>query len=84
MQEEEKKGDKPEEKMIVMPEGTGKSITCKHFPISEEESFVQYTMRLSEADYNKLIMGDGEAMIVEPGKNKILLQCLDVSGSMSG
>ena len=34
-----------------------------------------------EAEY---FMGDGEAMIVEPGKNKILLQCLDVSGSMSG
>ena len=39
---------------------------------------------MSEKDYNKLIVGDGEAVIMNPGKNKMLLQALDVSGSMCG
>ena len=60
-----------------------KVITAKHFPISDEDSFVEYSIKMSEAEYQQLILGDGE-INADPGKNKMLLQCLDVSGSMYG
>lgn len=28
-----------------------KALTLKHFPVSDEDSFVQYTIRMSEAEY---------------------------------
>ena len=60
-----------------------KRCTIKHFPIDTEYSFVQYTMDIPEADYKKL-SGEEEAANVSIGKNKILIQALDNSGSMSG
>ena len=60
-----------------------KRCTIKHFPIDTEYSFVQYTMDIPEADY-KTLSGDEEAANASIGKNKILIQALDNSGSMSG
>ena len=39
---------------------------------------------MPENEYCKLIDKDGEILNQKPGKDKMLLQCLDVSGSMSG
>ena len=61
-----------------------KTVICKHFPITDKESFVQYSLQMSEAEYGRLVNGDGEAVNANPGKNKWLVQALDVSGSMGG
>ena len=50
-----------------------RQVTAKHFPVSEEDSFVQYSVQMSEQEYNNLILGDGEAIKLQPGKNKMLL-----------
>ena len=51
---------KGEEKQIVVQSQQTQAVTIKHFPITEEESFVQYTVRMNEDNYNKLT--DGENM----------------------
>jgi hypothetical protein len=60
-----------------------KKCSVKHFPIDPDNSFVQYTVDVPEADFNNLTGQDGAAD-VEIGKNKILVLALDNSGSMSG
>ena len=59
-----------------------KKCVVKHFPIDTENSFVQYTIDIPEADYQQMT-GQEEAKH-DIGKNKILVQALDNSGSMSG
>ena len=62
-----------------------KFIKIKHFPIDNEYSFVQYTARMTEDDYKVLVRGDAAHQEnYEPGKDRILIQCLDTSGSMAG
>ena len=39
---------------------------------------------MPENEYCKLIDKEGEILNQNPGKDKMLLQCLDVSGSMCG
>ena len=68
--------------MVEANANENKKCTVKHFPIDTEYSFVQYTMDIPEADYKNLT-GEDEAE-VNIGKNKILIQALDNSGSMSG
>ena len=60
-----------------------KKCTIKHFPIDEENSFVQFTVEVNEAEFNNLT-GKVEDADRNIGKNKILIQALDNSGSMSG
>ena len=60
-----------------------KKCTIKHFPIDQSNSFVQYTIEVDEADFNNLT-GNAEGVNENVGKNKILIQALDNSGSMSG
>ena len=74
---------KQEEQQEKATDSKEKKVICKHFPVSEEDSYVQYSIKMTEAEYQQLILGDGEANL-NPGKNKMLLQCLDVSGSMYG
>ena len=64
--------------------GNNKKCTVKHFPIDPNNSFVQYTIQVDEADYNNLTGQADAAVDQNIGKNKILIQALDNSGSMSG
>lgn len=59
------------------------TCTVKHFPIDAENSFVQFTMDIPEPDFKNLT-GQNEEADASIGKNKILIQALDNSGSMSG
>ena len=61
-----------------------KKCVVKHFPIDTENSFVQYTIDIPEADYQRMTGQEGAQQQVDIGKNKILVQALDNSGSMSG
>ena len=77
--------DNHEEKKQNATATIDRKVTAKHFPITDKESFVQYSLQVSEPEYTKLINGDGDIEVNHsPGKNKMLLQCLDVSGSMYG
>lgn len=58
------------------------SCTVKQFAIDEDHSFVQYSVQMPEPELDQLVTG-GNAP-APSGKNKILVQALDVSGSMSG
>ena len=49
-----------------------KKCTIKHFPIDEENSFVQYTVEVNEAEFNNLT-GKVEDADRNIGKNKILI-----------
>ena len=71
---------------VPMFEANGsKCVMVKHFPIDKENSYVQYTARMSEQDYKLIVNGnDMQQANFEPGKDKILIQCLDTSGSMAG
>ena len=60
------------------------SCTVKHFGVDEEHVFAQYSVTMAEDAFNALCEAQGEGVEQEPGKNKILVQALDVSGSMSG
>ena len=54
----------------------------KHFPIDDEFDYVQYSTTVSEETWKEISEGaDGP---VSTGKNKILVQALDISGSMYG
>ena len=43
---------------------------------------MQYSVTVPEEEYNEMVGKD--VHVINPGKNKILIQALDVSGSMSG
>lgn len=51
---------------------SNKQITAKHFPVSGEDSFVQYTIQLTEQEYNNLTQSE-EMVNKNPGKNKMLV-----------
>ena len=76
--------DNQEESKEPVQSKSQKQVIAKHFPITDKESFVQYSLQMSEAEYGRLINGDGEVIVQNPGKNKMLVQALDVSGSMNG
>ena len=78
--EEESKEPKKEQKS---EDNNVNVVTCKHFPISDTESYVEFSTQMSESRYEQITEGECEAN-VEPGKNKLLIQCLDISGSMGG
>ena len=62
-----------------------KKCVVKHFAIDEEHVFAQYSLNLTDETYTALTQEDGA--IVAPkkiGKNKVLFQALDISGSMAG
>jgi len=69
-------------KMVEAVKNANRKCLVKHFPIDEQNSFVQYTVTVPEEEYNEMV-GAG-ALLINPGKNKILVQALDVSGSMAG
>ena len=69
--------------MVEANQNQAKKALVKHFPIDQKNSFVQVSVKMPEEEYNGLT-NNGEAPVVAPGKNKILIQALDVSGSMSG
>ena len=48
-------------------------VVARHFLINEEDSFVQYSLQMSETKYNELINEEPGTMLVEPGKNKLLI-----------
>ena len=56
----------------------------KHFPLDTENSFVQYTIDMPEADYLRLTGQDEIQQAESIGKNKMLVMALDNSGSMRG
>ena len=64
------------------------SVEVKHFKISENESFAQFSWIGTEDQYSEILTGEtGKADLTdvhEPGKNKLLILALDVSGSMAG
>ena len=67
---------------MVQADNNQKCIV-KHFAIDDEHSFAQYSLTLAEESFNALTAG-GDKGPAAPGKNKMLIQALDVSGSMSG
>ncbi len=52
--------------------------------MDEEHAYVQYSMTMSEEAYGVLTGRDSRLSDVDIGKNKILVQALDTSGSMAG
>jgi len=54
----------------------------KHFPLDEDNSFTQWSSQMTQKDYENLVGQEGKKQ--DPGKGKMLIQCLDRSGSMSG
>ena len=68
----------------MVEEKKNKNVICKHFPIDANNSFVQLQVSMTEAEYNELMQKDaGQAQSVS-NQGKVLVQCLDRSGSMSG
>lgn len=57
-----------------------KVVQCKHFPVDAERSFVQFEISMSETEYNQNKVEETK----QDNKGKVLIQCLDRSGSMSG
>ena len=55
----------------------------KHFAIDEEHAFAQYSLTMSEEDFKAITTPQGGAS-AHIGNNKILVQALDISGSMYG
>ena len=64
------------------------SVEVKHFKISENESFAQFSWIGNEDQYSEILTGEAGKVnltdVHEPGKNKLLILALDVSGSMAG
>ena len=44
----------------------------KHFPIDEKNSFAQYSVTVTEEEYNALTQSEA-GVVANPGKNKILI-----------
>ena len=59
-------------------------ISCKHFPVDQNNSFVQLQVTMTEAEYNALLNKFDDSTPQFNNKGKALIQCLDCSGSMSG
>ena len=60
-----------------------KRCVVKHFAIDEEHAFVQYSLTMSEDDFKAITTPQGGAN-THIGSKKILVQALDISGSMYG
>ena len=58
-------------------------VECKFFPINGTHSFVQYEARISTAQHNYLT-GSADDSGKKSNKGRVLIQCLDRSGSMHG
>lgn len=58
----------------------------KFFDVDAENSFAQIQATMAETDYHKILQGAGQNVIdpMNPGKGKMLITCLDRSGSMYG
>ena len=56
-------------------------VNCRFFPINETHSFVQYEINLSQEEYETYL---GKKADQSGNKGKVLIQCLDKSGSMAG
>ena len=69
--------------MVEANPNGGLSCTVKHFAIDETHSYVQYSTTMAEEAFKAITEGD-QVKDANTGKNKILIQCLDTSGSMSG
>lgn len=61
-----------------------KHVKCKFFPIDDVNAFVQYEITMSEKAYAEMMGTDGEEQKKNDNKGKVLIACLDKSGSMSG
>ena len=61
-----------------------KKCVVKHFPIDEEHSYAQVSLTVEEQEYERLIDANNAQAVPNPGRNKVLIQCLDTSGSMAG
>ena len=51
-------------------------VTCKHFPITENESYVEFSTQMSQLQYDEITAtskGKLKKISEEPGKNKILI-----------
>ena len=64
-----------------MVEQSSINVDCRYFAINKEHSYVQYEARLTQEQYAQLTLKDSG---VKSNKGKVLIQCLDRSGSMSG
>mmetsp|Transcript_46318 Transcript_46318/g.61316 ORF Transcript_46318/g.61316 Transcript_46318/m.61316 type:complete len:82 (+) Transcript_46318:60-305(+) len=71
---------------MVQADNSNDAQKCvvKHFAIDNEHAFIQYSLALAEDTFNALTGEENAQVNNSIGKNKILLQALDISGSMSG
>ena len=70
--------------MVEADSSNNKTCVVKHFAIDEEHSYAQISLTVDEQEYDRLIGGDNDQAVTNPGQNKVLIQCLDTSGSMGG
>ena len=70
--------------MVEANPSNNKTCVVKHFAIDEEHSYAQFSLTVDEQEYNRLIDANSTQAVPNPGKNKVFIQCLDTSGSMSG
>ena len=68
--------------MVEANSNSNKICVVKHFAIDEEHSYAQISLTVDEQEYNRLT--NNNHAVINPGQNKVLIQCLDTSGSMRG
>ena len=64
-------------------ESSTQQIECKFFPINSTHSFVQYEAKVKPTLHNSLIGNESDSP-KKTNKGRVLIQCLDRSGSMWG
>ena len=70
--------------MVEANPSSNKTCVVKHFALDEEHSYAQISLTVEEEEYNRLIDANSAEAVPKPGQNKVLIQCLDISGSMGG
>lgn len=59
----------------------------KHFPVDDALSFAEFTVEFEENEFNQMEFGVNNELNFDPnnpGKDRMLILCLDRSGSMFG
>jgi uncharacterized protein with von Willebrand factor type A (vWA) domain len=66
---------------MVQASAGPKVVKLRHFKLNEESAFVQISMEITTGMYAELT---GKPCGYKNNKGKMLVQCLDRSGSMTG